>query len=139
MPVKKYILLCVGIAAATAVAVFGLATHRAWHKFSVEDQIHDDFLPVVNALYAYEAAHGSPATNLAQLVPAYIARIPRSPLADSVEYHVIEGGRAWQLSIHSRALSPPRLYCCRSSQKFTADEDRRVLLRYHGVWTVLRD
>jgi hypothetical protein len=102
-------------------------------------QIHDTFYPVVKALYDFEHDHNSPATNLTQLVPGYIVQLPISRFADSVEYSVIDGGKAWQLNIHSQALSEPRIYCCRSNQKFSADEERRVLLRYHAVWTVLRE
>jgi hypothetical protein len=126
------------IAVLAVVAVIGVRLHQVFHKFSVEDQIHDSFFPVAMALYDYEDAHGSPATNLTQLVPAYLPQIPSSRLADSVEYSVIDGGKAWQLSIHNRALSPPRLYCCRSSHQFTAEEKQRILIQYHS-WTVLRD
>jgi len=146
MSVKRNIFLCgdallcyAAIALFAVAAVIGIRVHQAWHKFSVEDQIHDEFFPVTKALYDYQDAHKSPATNLAQLVPAYIAQIPSSPLADSVEYSVMDGGNAWQLSIHSRALSPPRLYCCRSSNQFTPEEKRRILIQYHHIWTVLRD
>lgn len=139
MSVKRPIILFIAIVIATVVTVTGVGLHRAWHTFSVEDQIHGTFFPVAMALFNYEHNHSSPASNLAQLVPMYISQIPSSRFADSVEYSVINGGKAWQLSIHSRALSQPRLYCCRSSQQFTAEEARRIVLRYHGIWTVLRE
>jgi hypothetical protein len=81
-------------------------------------------------MYDDENHHGSPATNLTQLVPEYISQLPSSRLAGSVEYSVIDDGKAWQFTIHSRALSQPRLYGCRSTQKFSADEERRVPRRY---------
>ncbi len=117
-----------GVAAARS----GVGLYRAWHGFAVEDEIHGTFFPVVRALADYEYDHGSPASALAKVVPDYIAQLPSSRLADSVEYSVIGGGKAWQLSIHSHALHEPRVYCCRSTHRFTADEEQRVVLRYHG-------
>ena len=139
MSVKRSFLLLVAAVIIASVAVFAVSLYRRIHVFAVEDQIHGTFFPVAKALYDYEDAHSSPATNLTQLVPGYISRLPSSRFADLVEYSVIDDGKAWQLSIHSRALSQPRLYCCRSTQKFTADEEQRVLRRYHSFWTVLRE
>jgi hypothetical protein len=139
MSLKRSILIFVAVAFLVVVAVFAVGFYRAWHVFAVEDQIHGTFFPVVKALDDFERDHHSPATNLTQLVPAYLPQLPSSRFADSVDYSVIDDGKAWQLSIHSRALSQARLYCCRSTQKFTADEERRVVQRYHGYWTVLRE
>ena len=136
---KRSIFLLAAVVVIAAAAVFAVSTYKHIHAFVVEDRIHDAFFPVAAALYDFEHDHKSPATNLTQLVPGYIAQLPSSRFADSVDYSVIDAGKAWQLSIHSRALSEPRVYCCRSTQKFTADEEQRVLLRYHAVWTVLRD
>lgn len=138
MSTKRSILLVVAVAVVAVAAVLGIGLYRAWHTFSIEDQIHGTFFPVAKALYDYEHDHSSPATNLTQLVPGYIPQLPSSRFVDSVEYSITDDGKAWQLSIHSRTLSQPRLYCCRSTQTFTPDEERRVLLRYHSVWTVLR-
>jgi hypothetical protein len=44
-----------------------------------------------------------------------------------------------EAAFHSHALSQPRIYCCRSTQKFTADEEQRVVQRYHACWTVLKE
>lgn len=139
MTLKKRIAYISVIAVVCALTVVSIGFYRAFHKFSVEDQIHGAFFPVVAALYDYEHDHSTPATNLMQLVPAYIAQIPRSHLVDSVEYSVIDDGKTWQLNLYSHALSKPRIYCCRSSQKFSAEEERKVVLRYHGVWTVIRE
>jgi hypothetical protein len=136
---KRSIFLLVVVVVIAVGAVFAVSTYKRIHAFAVEDQIHGTFYPVAKALYDFEHDHNSPATNLTQLVPGYIAQLPSSRFADSVEYSVIDSGKAWQLSIYSRALSESRIYCCRSTQKFTADEERRVLLRYHAVWTVLRE
>ncbi|MGD0812460.1 MAG: hypothetical protein ABSA83_02555 [Verrucomicrobiota bacterium] len=133
MSVKRSIIFFVAIVVATVVTMAGVGLHQAWHNFSIEDQIHGTFFPVAKALFDYEHDHSSPATNLAQLVPAYIPQIPSSRFADSVDYSVIKDGKGWQLNIHSRALSQPRLYCCRSSQQFTAEEARRIVLRCHGI------
>ena len=139
MSLKRSIILSVAVVVIAVVAVFAVSFYKHIHAFAVEDQIHGAFYPVAKALYDFEHDHNSPATNLTQLVPGYIAQLPSSRFADSVDYSVIDGGKAWQLSIHSSALSQPRVYCCRSTQKFTADEEQRVLLRYHAVWTVLRE
>jgi hypothetical protein len=142
MPVShrtKMVLAGVAVVVITLAAVFAFGFHRAWHKFTVEDNIHDVFFPVVCALYEYEHDQGAPAASLAQLVPKYVSQIPSSALVDSVQYTLLPDGKAWQLSLHSTALDPPRLYCCRSSNKYTAEEEKRVILRYHGVWVVLRD
>jgi len=139
MSPKRSIFLSVAAVVIVAAALFAVSFYKHIHTFAVEDQIHGTFYPVAKALYDFEHDHNSPATNLTQLVPGYIAQLPSSRFADSVDYSVIDDGKAWQLSIHSRALSEPRIYCCRSTQKFTADEEQRVVLRYHSVWTVLRD
>ena len=139
MSSKRSIFILVAVVVVVAVAVFAVSFYRRIHAFAVEDQIHGTFYPVANALFGFEHDHNSPATNLTQLVPGYIDQLPSSRFADSLDYSVIDGGKAWQLSIHSRALAEPRIYFCRSTQKFTADEEQRVLLRYHAVWTVLRE
>ncbi|MGC9940649.1 MAG: hypothetical protein ABSE48_02375 [Verrucomicrobiota bacterium] len=119
-------------------ALFAVNFYSHAHAFAVEDQIHGTFYPLAMALYDFELDHNSPAANLAQLVPQYIAHLPSSRYADSIKYTVIDSGNSWQLNIYSRALSEPRIYCCRSTQKFTEDEERRVLLRYHAIWTVFK-
>jgi hypothetical protein len=142
MPVSRTTKVATGLIAVAVLGAAGIFAHgfyRAWHKFSVEDDIHGAFFPMVRALDDYERDHGAPATNLTQLIPRYIPQIPRSRFVDSVRYDVLEDGKAWQLRLHSRALEPPRLYCCRSDNKYTAEEEKRILLRYHAVWVVLRD
>ena len=126
--------MIVAIVAAASVSIY-----IRIHSFNVEDDIHHTFYPLAVALDDFAHDHNSPATNLTQLVPRYIAQLPRSRYADSIEYCVLDDGKAWQLSIHSSTLSPRRVYCCRSPQKFTANEERKILLRYHSVWTVLRE
>ena len=136
---QKIIFRIVAVVLVTAVVVFACGLYRAWHKFVVEDNIHGAFFPVVMALGDYSRDHSSPATNLTQLIPHYLTQIPSSRFADSVEYKLLDDGKAWQFSVHSGALNPPRIYCCRSTQTFTADEEQRVLLKYHGFWVVLKE
>jgi hypothetical protein len=139
MNYKRFILRSVAIVVIVAVSGFAVSIYKRLHAFGVEDQIHGSFSPMAMALFAFERDHNAPATNLTQLVPRYLAQIPNSRFADSVEYSTMQSDKAWQLCIHSRALSKPRVYCCRSTQHFTADEERRVVLRYHAIWTVLQE
>ena len=142
MPVScrtKMALTGVAVVVITLAAVVAFRVHQAWHKFVVEDNIHGVFYPVVRALDEYEHDHGAPATNLTQIVPKYASEIPRSALVDSVQYTLLPDGKTWQLCLHSRALKPARLYCARSNDKYTAEEEKRVVLRYHGCWVVLKE
>lgn len=128
-----------GIAIIAIIAFVAVNTYMRIHAFIVEDRIHHAFYPVAAALCEFEDDHHVPAADLTQLVPRYIARFPKSCYADSVDYCVMDGGKAWQISILSSALSQRRVYCCRSTQKFTAEEERRIVQRYHSVWTVLSE
>lgn len=114
----------------------GVPAYKHIRKFIVEDSIHGTFFPVTSALYTYQREHGRAADSLAALVPKYLGAIPSSKLADSPTYRILPDGQSWELSIHSLALSQPRLYLCRSTQEFTAEETRRMIIRYHGTWVV---
>jgi hypothetical protein len=120
-----------------AAVAFGI--YRGVREFSVEDNIHGDFFPVVRALYDYQDEHGSPAVELTDLLPKYLPAIPKSHLVDAIDYKVSKDGENWEFRLHSKALSPTRFYVSRSDQKYTTEEESRVLLRYHVVWTVLRE
>lgn len=126
-----------GMVALATVLAFGV--HQAWRKFAVEDSIHGTFYPVLRALDDYEHDQGAPSVSLAQLVPSYISEIPSSSLVDLVEYSVVDDGKTWQLRLHSVALNPPRSYYCRSNDKYTAEEEARMIIRFHGRWVVLKD
>ena len=139
MSLTKRIVLFIGLGGICAVVALVFVIYSKFHTFEIEDQIHDTFCPVAIALYQYQDEHGSPAIDLRQLVPKYVQTSPSSPLVDSVEYSVIDQGKAWQLSLHSMALSKPRIYCCRSTHEFTPDEKHRILLQYHQMWTVLSE
>ena len=139
MSAKRYFwMLFVAVIVVMGV-MFAFFFYKRINKFSIEDQIHSTFYPVVRALYEYEHDHNAPAPSLKQLVPNYIVSIPESRYANFVNYRVFEDGHEWQLSIHSSILSQPRVYCCRSNQKYTSDEERRILFRFHTVWTVLTE
>lgn len=117
---------------------FAVVFYTAFHRFEVEDKIHSTFFPLAMALHDFEDATGSPATNLNQLIPDRLPVLPQSPLVERVDYKVI-GSNIWELSLHSKALGDRRNYCCRSNQKFSAEEEARVILEYHGIWVVLRE
>ena len=121
------------------VAVFAFMIRQGLREFSVEDTIHGEFFPVVRALHAYQADHGAPAAVLTDLVPNYLPALPRFDRVDAIGYKVTKDGKQWEFSLHSTALSHARFYVSRSDQHYTPEEEKRVLLRYHGYWTVLRE
>jgi hypothetical protein len=141
MPGKKknWVLRIVLWGLLTGVVIFGLLFYQVVRKFAVEDEIHAVFYPVANALYRYRSERGIPAAAMDALVPDYLSAIPSNRLVDSVTYHLLPDGQSWELAMHSHALDPPRTYLCRSTQNFTPEEERRIILRYHSVWAVLRD
>jgi hypothetical protein len=139
MRLRKAIIWSVVAVVLAVAGLFARVSYDTWHRFAVEDEIHDTFFPLAIALYRFEEKHGAPATNLTQLVPDYVSAIPTSRLVSAVEYTLIDDGSAWQLALHSRALDQARIYCCRSTQRYSAEEQRRVLGKYHGKWTVLTE
>lgn len=136
---KKIIVTITFVSLMVLVSIFAFGIRQGLREFAVEDTIHGDFFPVVRALYDYQVDHGTPAPALADLVPKYLRAIPRCNLVDKIGYLVIHDGKDWEFEVHSTALSPARFYVCRSDQKYTPDEEKRVLLRYHAYWTVLRE
>ena len=117
-------------------AYITIVVYKRLHQFGIEGQIHSTFYPLAAALYRYEKENGRAARSLGVLVPRYLQTIPASELADPPTYRVGPNGDTWELVIHSRALPQPRLYICRSTQHFTAEEKRRLLLYYHFTWAV---
>ena len=134
---KKNWTLVIGVCIFVAIVggVGHFTAQRFW-AFYVEDRIHGTFYRVASALYTYQQDHEIPARSLADLVPEYVDGIPLSTLADRPTYSVSPDGQSWELVIHSRALLHPRLYICRSTQKFTPEETRRIIIHYHDTWTV---
>jgi hypothetical protein len=112
---------------------------RALHRFRVEAAINGEFWPVMEELHVYQTDHGAPAASLAALIPHYRAHLPTSPYVDAIDYTLLDGGTAWQLSIHTRALGRPLIYRCRSTQFYTPQEQNRILKRCYGYWVVLPD
>jgi len=106
--------------------------------FWTEERVCGVFDPVISALENFQQQSGSPPTNLTQLVPRYLQQLPISRVANSIDYRVLADGTNWQLSVHSRALSTPRVYVHRSSQEFTDAEQRQSVTAFHG-WVVFRE
>jgi len=137
---KGQILRFVGVAAVVVLAVYAVILDRAWHEYNIDGEIVNTYFPLAMALRDYERDNRSPAKEVRWLMPHYIAKIPSSRFADTVEYAVINDGKGWQISIHSRALSPPRVYLYRSTGKLSVEEEKRLVERdSHSEMTILRE
>ena len=121
------------------IGLFAYSFFTALHRFRVEDRIHACYTPVALALMAYQETSDGPASALQDLIPEFVKELPKSPLADSVDYRVFENGEEWELAIHSTTLRKPRVYSCRSNGEYTAEEQSKIVLRYHGLWCVLEE
>jgi hypothetical protein len=124
-------------AVVVVVAVVVSGVYVSWHRFVTEEEVCGVFTPVITALGDWQKESGSLPTNLLQLVPRYLPRLPRSPVADSVDYRARPDGTSWELSVHSRALRQPRVYIYRSSRQFTDEERKQSVTAFHG-WVVFR-
>lgn len=136
---KKIIVSAVAIAALAVTGFVASSVYIAWHKFAIEDHIHGVFYPVAMGLNEFQKDTGSAARELAQITPKYISEIPNLGIVDKIGYTRSPDGQNWELSLYSTALTPPRYYVARSSQKYTESEEKRVMLRYHSIWTVLKE
>jgi hypothetical protein len=114
------------------VAWFAHGFYRAWHRFASEERICGAFHPVIAAIEQFQETTGSPPTNLTQLVPRFVPRLPVAPVADSIDYRLLPDGTNWQLSVRSRVTGDPRVFVQRSSRQFTADEERQAVAVFHG-------
>lgn len=112
--------------------------YLAWQRFASEDRFAGTFYPLVRALSEFQESTGALPTNLTQLVPAYLTRIPSAHSADSVDYRVMPDGTNWQLTVHSRIERDPRVLIHRSSHQFTDQEQRQSVTSFHG-WVVFRE
>lgn len=139
VPIRKIIWIALGIVVLLGAGLATIQVYQAVRKFSVEDQIHGIFFPVVAALHQFQEEAGSAPQDLTQLTPKYLPAIPQSDLIDEVTYTRSADGKNWKLLLHSKALSPPRTYDARSKQDYTTEETSRIILTYHSVWTVLRE
>ncbi len=122
---------------AVAVPVLALAivvweVFQALHTFRVEDQIHGTFFPVSRAIEQYTDTHGAPPKTLEQLIPEFLVSIPASPYAYKMEYTLVDGSN-WIMNVHSKALSPDRVYSWRSDWTFTDNEKVKLLKQFHNI------
>jgi hypothetical protein len=134
----KIVLWSVVTSVALVVSVFAYGVYCAWDKFASEERICGAFQPVIGAIDHFAEAKGALPTNLVQLVPAYVAELPTSPVADSIDYRIMPGGTNWQLTVHSRVTGPRRIFIQRSSHQFTEEERRQSVSAFHG-WVVFKD
>jgi hypothetical protein len=120
------------------VTWFAHGVYSAWHRFASEERFCAAFHPVTDGIAQFRESTGTLPTNLTQLVPAYLPRLPMPPVADLMEYQVMPGGTKWQLTIHSRITGPSRVFIQRSPYDFTDEERRRSVAGFHG-WVVFRE
>jgi hypothetical protein len=133
----KSILWTIVIAIALTIGCVGHACYTAWHRFTSEEKICGAFHPVINALGEFQQQTGSPPTNLTQLVPDYLPRLPSEPFIDSIHYQRLPDGANWQLSVRSSVRGKPELFVQRSTQEFTAEEQQQRVSMFHG-WVVFK-
>jgi hypothetical protein len=134
----KIIIWTIVGAFAVGIAWFAHGFYRAWHKFASEERICGAFHPVMGAIDRFYERTGTLPTNLTQLVPTYVAQIPTTPVADSIDYRIMPDGTNWQLTVHSRITGAPRVFVQRSSRQFTKEERRQSVTGFHG-WVVFRE
>ena len=133
----KWIIGVVVAVVAIVAAQFAYGFFVAWQRFAAEERICGAFHPVFFALDKFHGDTGSLPTNLVQLLPKYLEQIPTVPVADSIDYRILPDGTNWQISVQSRITGTPRIFLQRSTQKFTAEEQRQSVTGFHG-WLVFR-
>jgi len=133
----KWIVWSVVAVTASAVAWFAYGFFQSYERFRSEERICGGFYPVISAVEEFRQQTGSPPTNLSQLVPRYVPKLPGAPVADSIEYRVLPDGTNWQLTVRSSVRGRPELFVQRSSRDFTAEEQQRSIGSFHG-WVVFR-
>jgi len=136
---KKIIVSTVVVAVLAVTGFVASSVYIAWHKFAIEDHIHAVFYPVAIGLDKFQKDTGSAARELVEITPKYISKIPNLDIVDKIGYTRNSDGQNWELSLYSTALNPPRYYVVRSNQKYTESEEKRVMFRYHSIWTVLKE
>ena len=107
----------------------------AW--FRIEGAIHHAFFPVVMAIDAYVRDEKVPPAQLSDLVPQYIAEIPTSKYSGAPSYRVLQE-KNWEFFVDSDERGVARKYLSRSTGYYTKEEERHIILKYHGVWVVLQ-
>src|SRR6476620_6779383 len=116
----KWIIWSVVAVIAFTVALLAHGFFTAYNRFMNEERICGAFHPVIRALDQFQEQTGSLPTNLAQLVPQYVSRLPGTPVADAIEYRVLPGTN-WELSVRSSVRGKPELFIQRSSRDFTVE------------------
>lgn len=137
--IVKAALIALGLALLAGGGLLTASVYQRVQKFSVEDQIHGTFFPVVDSLHAFQEETGSAAQDLGQLVPKYLPEIPKSELVDKITYTPGADGKGWKLTLYSTALKPPRTYNARSKPEYSEEEMARIITIYHQEWHVLRE
>ncbi|MCX6998628.1 MAG: hypothetical protein NTV49_16480 [Kiritimatiellaeota bacterium] len=135
----KWFLLAAALGLAVLVCHFGYFTWRRLQFFGDEDTIMGSYYPVVEALRAYGDKSNQPPRELSQLVPAFMDRLPRLDFIQKTEYQVEPDGKNWRLALYTQAHGAARIYCYRSDDSYAPAEKKRIILIYHGGWTVLRN
>ncbi len=133
----KWIIWSVVAIVAFTISLFVRGFYTAWQRFASEERICGAFHPVISALNEYQQQTGSLPTNLMQLIPEYLPRLPSPPVADAIDFRTLPDGTNWQLSVQSSVRGAPELFVQRSSRDFTADERRQSLTGFHE-WLVFR-
>ena len=136
---KKIIVSTVAVTVLAVIGFVASSVYIAWHKFAIEDHIHGVFHSVAIGLDEFQKETGSAARELSDITPKYISEIPNLDLVDKIGYTRSPDGQNWELSLYSTALNPPRYYVVRSNQKYTESDEKKVILRYHSIWTVLKE
>lgn len=134
----KISLLSVLAAMVLGVCYFGYRLHIVWELFKEEDEVVHTFMPVTNAVDDFVQKRGRPPGQLQELVPEYIAAIPEFTAASQVSYLPEPDGKNWRLELTVQSHGQHRIYSMRSNGQYTEQEEKMIILLYHGGWVVMR-
>jgi len=135
---NKWIVRSVALVVVIAIVSLGHGFWKAWSRFANEEKICGAFHPVINALQEFQEKTGAPPTNLTQLVPEYLPKIPAAPVANAIEYQVLSDGTNWQLSVRSSVRGKPELFVQRLYRDYSALELSNSITGFHG-WLVFTE
>ncbi len=131
----KWIVRSVALVVVIATVSLVHGFWKAWSRFANEEKICGAFHPVINALRYFQEKTGTPPTNLTQLVPGYLQKIPAAPITNVIEYQVLADGTNWQLSVRSSVRGKPELFVQRLYRDYSAQELSNSVTGFHG-WLV---
>lgn len=117
-----------------AVMVFTIYREASW--LTVEDKVYDTYLPLVIALDDYVSGTGCAASELQDLVPHYIDKLPGTAEFERIEYCVRSNKCEWELNIISTRKKQTRIYVIRSDNEYTQKEREASVKNYHVVWNI---